>query len=554
MKIGIISDIHGNHIALKSVLNAMKKEKVDEILILGDFVGYYYHPDKVFKLLDEWNYDFVKGNHDEMLKIAHSEKKYQQKIIEKYGHGFDIALKTLPSDLIDKLASSPMKKIIEIDNFKILISHSAPWNPELRIYPDSKKKLFEKFKDYNVDFVFMGHTHHPYIKNIGNLKVINVGSVGQLRSQGGLASWAVLDTSDKNVEIRFEKFSVFSIIRDSQTIDPNLPYLWKVLKRMNKATTQKKFENILITGCGGDIACALAKILKREKFGKKIVGCDVSKDNVGKFIFDSVEIIQSSKNKKYVSTLKNIIKKNNINVVIPMSEDEIKFLYENNIQNIINIPVLILSDNVLKIGFDKLKTNHFLKNNGFIFPETEIISNNLPKKYPVIAKNRFGRGSKGLFLVKNDNDAKYIIQNKKDYVWQEYLPDGESEYTCGLYRSYQDGKDIRTIIIRRTLAGGFTSFGEIVRNINIKKMLLSLAKKIDLKGSMNVQLRLKNKEPYIFEINPRFSSTVYFRHVLGFQDLIWSLMELQGEKLPEYYPPKKGVKFYRGIKEYFSGD
>ena len=62
MKIAIISDIHGNYEALFSVLEKAKKESVEHLLILGDIVGYYYHPDKVLNLLAQWSYDMIKGN------------------------------------------------------------------------------------------------------------------------------------------------------------------------------------------------------------------------------------------------------------------------------------------------------------------------------------------------------------------------------------------------------------------------------------------------------------------------------------------------------------
>ena len=57
MKIEIISDINGKYDALIEVLKKAKKEKVEHILVLGDIVGYYYHPDKILKLLSEWSFD-----------------------------------------------------------------------------------------------------------------------------------------------------------------------------------------------------------------------------------------------------------------------------------------------------------------------------------------------------------------------------------------------------------------------------------------------------------------------------------------------------------------
>ncbi len=54
MKIGVLSDIHGNHYALKAVLEEARRCGVEYLFILGDLVGYYYYPDEVLKLLEGW--------------------------------------------------------------------------------------------------------------------------------------------------------------------------------------------------------------------------------------------------------------------------------------------------------------------------------------------------------------------------------------------------------------------------------------------------------------------------------------------------------------------
>ena len=54
--------------ALLEVLNkANSKESVDHLLVLGDVVGYYYHPDKILNLLSKWNF-FNQGNHENILE------------------------------------------------------------------------------------------------------------------------------------------------------------------------------------------------------------------------------------------------------------------------------------------------------------------------------------------------------------------------------------------------------------------------------------------------------------------------------------------------------
>ena len=66
MKIGLISDIHGNATALKKVLEKLSPH-VNKILCAGDMVGYLPDINEVFDLVREHNIDFIIGNHDYML-------------------------------------------------------------------------------------------------------------------------------------------------------------------------------------------------------------------------------------------------------------------------------------------------------------------------------------------------------------------------------------------------------------------------------------------------------------------------------------------------------
>ena len=69
----------------------------------------------------------------------------------------------------------------------------------------------------------------------------------------------------------------------------------------------------------------------------------------------------------------------------------------------------------------------------------------------------------------------------------------------------------------------------VVKNKQVGNLLNVIAKGWNLEGSINVQLRITKKGPMIFEINPRFSSTLYMRHKLCFTDVIWSLKEFYDE-------------------------
>lgn len=81
---------------------------------------------------------------------------------------------------------------------------------------------------------------------------------------------------------------------------------------------------------------------------------------------------------------------------------------------------------------------------------------------------------------------------------------------------------------------GYTYFAEEVNNEALKNTLLGLAKKINLNGSINVQLKIKKDKYAIFEINPRLSSTVMMRHLLGFKDCLWWINYVLTNKLPKH--------------------
>ena len=79
---------------------------------------------------------------------------------------------------------------------------------------------------------------------------------------------------------------------------------------------------------------------------------------------------------------------------------------------------------------------------------------------------------------------------------------------------------------------------------SITKKVLIMAKLLNLKR--NIQLRTNRGKAIGFEINPRFSSSMLFRHLLGFEDLQWSLDELVQNTISKNSKPKQGQRFYKG--------
>ena len=109
MKIGLLSDIHANAHALEAVLKSAKKKNVEKLLCCGDYVGYYYEPDRVIDLLDEWDWDGISGNHETMLLDWLNEKN-RNEIIVKYGSGISTAAEQLSYKIASYLYEMPSLK------------------------------------------------------------------------------------------------------------------------------------------------------------------------------------------------------------------------------------------------------------------------------------------------------------------------------------------------------------------------------------------------------------------------------------------------------------
>ena len=307
-------------------------------------------------------------------------------------------------------------------------------------------------------------------------------------------------------------------------------------------------KNILVTGCGGDIGTGIGRILTESFPDHNIIGADSNENNPGKFIFDSVVNIPSVSSERYLTCLSALVEQHSVDLIIPLSEAEIRFFHSTDLhESYRDIPVIMVNKKTIAYSLDKLKTAAFLTQINLPAPWTMLVQDE-PCALPCIVKDR-GLSAKGGVELCDANSVGHFRLTKPNGIWQEYL--SGDEYTCGLYGAHNG--TIRSIILKRQLShgnAGFTVSGEVASQPEISAALEVLARNLDLRGSCNVQLRLTPDGPKIFEINPRFSSTVVFRHKLGFQDVLWSYEEKMGAPLSAYVPPKPGVKFYKGYVEY----
>jgi carbamoyl-phosphate synthase large subunit len=301
--------------------------------------------------------------------------------------------------------------------------------------------------------------------------------------------------------------------------------------------------NILVTGVGGDIGQSIIKCLKASGYNLNLTGCDVDNYAAGrKAVANFFVVPRAPEAGEYFRSIRAIVRKYKIRYIIPSTEPEIQF-FDKNRTHFLNSAVKILINRsfILDTFFDKFKTVDFLKRNGFACPKTFLLKdfkNQLD--YPLIIKAKHGYGSKELIKVKNSQELNFYKSILRQAVIQEEVGDESEEYTTGVF---SDGETVHSITFKRRLGyGSLSKVAELVINRKISALAEELARLVALAGSINIQTRKTVNGFVVLEINPRFSSTVYFRHYFGFQDVLWWLDMLEGKDNIEFkLKYKKGV-------------
>ena len=233
MKIAILADIHGNSFALDEVFNDIEINDCEQILVLGDLVGYYYNPSCVVdRIKNDSRCITIKGNHEDLLLKAIDDSSFAHKCYLKHGSGLNIAIETLSIDQLDWIKALPESKRIELDGIKLGLHHGSEIDINEYIYPDTKVERIESIKTNN-DYLFFGHTHYPALFTTRSSMIVNPGSVGQPRDVGSLASYAILNTDNSSIVFRRVPFSNENLIAETKIKDPHYPYLSEILERNN---------------------------------------------------------------------------------------------------------------------------------------------------------------------------------------------------------------------------------------------------------------------------------------------------------------------------------
>lgn len=219
MRYGILSDAHGNLEALENVLAHLEQQRVDQLVFLGDAVGYGANPNEVCDLLRQRAGVAILGNHDAAVSQRIDYADYYQAARD----ALDWTTKQMSEENLAWLRSLPFKRRVDGIEF----SHGSPVHPEAFDYlfaPEQVVDLEAAFGDL-APVTFIGHSHLTLAFRITDGEVeqvladaidcessvkhiITAGSVGQPRDRDPRACCGIYDSATCRFEFHRVEYDI----------------------------------------------------------------------------------------------------------------------------------------------------------------------------------------------------------------------------------------------------------------------------------------------------------------------------------------------------------
>jgi putative phosphoesterase len=205
MRILLLADIHGNWPALQAV-----QEPYDVCLCLGDLVDYGLEPAPCIDWVRQKATATVRGNHDHGVAqnvpvIGRTGFKYLTGVTR------ELSRQRLDPPDLRYLGRLPLTRLMTIGRTRYLLVHASPRDPMDEYAPNDAEFWQRRLEKVEADVICVGHTHLPYVLEVGDKTVINPGSVGQPRDGDPRASYAIIE--DFKVELKRIEYPIGETVR-----------------------------------------------------------------------------------------------------------------------------------------------------------------------------------------------------------------------------------------------------------------------------------------------------------------------------------------------------
>lgn len=297
---------------------------------------------------------------------------------------------------------------------------------------------------------------------------------------------------------------------------------------MTSDITQRR-PTVLITGAGGAATPGLIDGLRSK--GYRVLAADMDAYAAGLYLADAGFVIPGGSSPHFVATIRAICGREGVNALVPLVDEELVAASELEQEG---IAVLLPRREFVITCLDKFRLMQRLGAAGIPVPATRLGDDSLEEmSFPVVVKPRTGRGSRGLVIVNSEKELSACIEGspypREKLVVQRYV-DG-TEFTVSVV-VWRDG-NVKAVVPKEIISKrGITRLAVTRRNTKIDTLCRRIQEAMRADGPFNVQLRVDRftDEPLVFEINPRFSTTVSLTIAAGVDEMGALLAEALGDK------------------------
>jgi predicted phosphodiesterase len=193
MRLAALYDIHGNLPALRAVLDEIRLEGVDEIVVGGDVVPGPMAGECLAALQGlSVPVRYLYGNGERNVLAAHRDEELGR-VPQAFHEAIRWVARQLSAEQLADLASWPLTVELEIPGLgDVLFCHATPRDENeifTRLTPEDR--LRPLFEATDAALVICGHTHMQFDRRVGQVRVVNAGSVGMPFGEPG-AYWTLL--------------------------------------------------------------------------------------------------------------------------------------------------------------------------------------------------------------------------------------------------------------------------------------------------------------------------------------------------------------------------
>jgi putative phosphoesterase len=237
-RLAVLADLHGNGDALRAVLADLDGcGGADRLLVLGDIVLLGPDPDQVVELLTARDGIGVYGNTDRFLLDTDWPAFQPQSEEDEADRALCVwALDQLSERAQAWLRDLPFQRELEVDGQRLLLVHASPRSDRDVIQADTPEDdVIEMMDGVRTDLLLLGHTHDPFDRSVGAVRLVNPGAVGYPRSQTGTARYALVAWDGRwRVEFRLVRYEIEETI--ARLLAARRPYRLWIAQTLRRAT------------------------------------------------------------------------------------------------------------------------------------------------------------------------------------------------------------------------------------------------------------------------------------------------------------------------------